>query len=105
MATQQFAINATTGNSVPVPADRDRRGLYLRNYSNSSATMWVAFGQPATLGTNGELEIPPGSEYSFGGELKPSTRTLPGSFYLPNCPPESINVICSATASGCAMTQ
>lgn len=98
MATQQFAINATVSNSIPVPNDADRRSLYIRNYGNSSSTMWVAFGQPATPGTNGEMEIVPGSEYSFGGDLKPSTKTLPGGFYLPNCPHESINVITTTLA-------
>jgi hypothetical protein len=113
MATKQFAINATMASSIPsnssnqtAGSDPDRRSLYIRNYSTSLVTMWVAFGQPATAGTNGEMEVPPDFEYTFGGSLKPSTQTLPGSFYLPNCPHESINVITSSgVATGCVVTQ
>jgi hypothetical protein len=112
MATKQFAINATTGSAVQVaPNDADRRACYIRNYSNSTVnpgqgTMWVAFGVVATAGTNGELEVVPGAEYSFGGDLRPTTQTLPGSFRLPNCPLESISVITTGgTAVGCVVTQ
>lgn len=114
--TLHYIISATTNSSVPVQAgtniaathNADRRFVYIRNYANSTNSIFVLFSdtRSATAGAQGELEIVPGAEYLFGGALKPSTMTLPGSFVLPNCPLEQINVITSTgTASGCVIVQ
>jgi hypothetical protein len=109
MATVQTALNATSTASNPVPYNPDRRFAYIRNYTNSGATMWVLFVPQgstavATAGTNGELEILPGMDYEFGGKLDPTTKQLPGSFKLPNVPLEGISIITSGgTATGTFM--
>lgn len=101
MATQHFKINATGVSSVAAPADVNRISLYIRNYSGSGQTVWVAFGQVATAGTNGEMELVPGAEYAFGSTTFPN-NTLPLKAY----PTESVNVITSTgTATGCIVTE
>lgn len=78
MPTQQFPINAgpVAGTFAPAATNSNyRNSLYIRNYANSTASMWVAFGQVATPGANGEMEIVPGSEYAFGGPLVPNNTT------------------------------
>jgi hypothetical protein len=55
--------------------------------------MYIAFGQPATAGTNGEMELVAGGEYNWNGLLPP----LQG-----NVPLESINIIVTGgSATGC----
>lgn len=109
MATQQTLLSASAVASNPVPYNPDRRFAYIRNYSASAATIWVLFvpqgsNQVATAGLNGELEILPGMDYEFGGKLDPTTKQLPGSFKLPNCPLEGISIITSGgTATGAFM--
>jgi hypothetical protein len=104
MATTQTAISASSVASTPVGVNQARRLLYIRNYSSSAATMWVAFGKTATAGTAGELEIIAGGEYLFGGRLPPSVGNLPLGTTLIPCPTESISVITSSsTATGCIM--
>ena len=115
MATKQTVISATASSSLVVPQNQNRRQLYIRNYFNAPGTltpqthtMYVMFknGGPATAGGAGEIEIIPGGEYTFGGPLPPSTKTLPGSFFLPNCPTEDVYVITEAgNASGCILEQ
>src|SRR5271168_3835210 len=117
MATKQFVISANTGAAVtitgqlPSGANPDARSIYIRNYANAivnpgQGSMWVAFGAVATAGTNGEMEIVPGDEYSYGGPLPPSTLNLPGGTRLPNCPTEFISVISTGgTAVGCVVVQ
>lgn len=106
MATKQTAINATNVDSTVLSQDLTRRYLYLRNYSTSGQTMWIAFGKAATAGTAGELEMVAGGEYVFGGPLPPNVANLPQSFFLPVCPTEEVHVITSTgTATGAAMTQ
>lgn len=95
----QTPINATTNDAQLLPYQSERTYLHIRNYSGSTETMWVAFGRAATAGTNGELEIVPGSEYIWGSIL----WTAYGS--QPSCPQDPIHVITSTgTASGCCLT-
>ena len=112
MATTQTVIAATGSNSIPVAQNTTRRQLYIKCYANQPGTttpqtgvMYIAFGKPATLGTAGELELLPGSEYIFGGPLPPRVANLPHGFILPNCPTESINVIATMTMVGAVMEQ
>lgn len=112
MATTQYTISANTSTSTQAAAaDTTRRYMIIQNYQNATVnsgqgTMYVAFGVAATAGTNGELEIPPGAAYVFGGKLDPSKQTLPGSFFLPNTPTEAVNVISvGGTAVGSIITQ
>lgn len=103
--TTQLPIAAIAGSSTVVTAtDNTRRFLYLRNYTGSADTLWIAFGRPATAGSNGELELAPGEEISFGGKLESNLVGQPTAFQQ-NCPVESINVIAtSTTATGCVLT-
>ena len=104
--TLAVPLNATGTSFQVLPAFRHRTFLLLRNYSTSGVTIWVAFGVVATAGNNGELEIPPGIDYTFGGE-----RRYPQYFtqFNNNCPTESINVISGGfntpggNAQGCAI--
>lgn len=106
MPTTQTAINASSAPAQVLSADPTRRWLYIRNYSASAQTIWVAFGKTATAGTAGEREIIPGGEYSWGGPLPPATQNIPGGFALPPVPTESISVITSSgTATGTVETQ
>lgn len=102
MGDTQTVIHASTVASQIVAAQPARRWLYIRNYSISAETMWVAFGKTATPGNAGERELIPGGEYSWGGPLPPAQRNLPHGFPLPPVPTESISVItAAATAEGC----
>jgi hypothetical protein len=109
--TNQQPIVATTTSSSPLAENRVRRFLYVRCYAVNPTngtvgqpTMWLSFGNPATPGMKGEMEIQAGTEYTFGGRLEPPRQTLPGSFFLPNCPTESVNVItASGSAYGCVI--
>lgn len=104
--TKHFPINATTADKIVVPVDPARRFIYIKNYSTSSVTIFIAFGQVATPGQAGELEITPGTDYFLYGPLQPPTQTLPQNFFLPHCPFEEIHAICSGgTATGCVVTQ
>src|SRR5882672_2323064 len=89
---QTAIINAPASLEV-VPARIERRALYIRNYSASTGTMWIAFGKDATAGSGGEMELIPSGEYNWNGLLPP----LQG-----NVPLESISIIVSGgTATGC----
>lgn len=95
--TVHTAITNVTVSTQFVVSRTERRALYIRNYAASVGTMWLAFGQAATAGTNGEMEIVPGGEYNWNGLLPP----LQG-----NVPLESINIIASGgTATGCVVEQ
>ena len=99
MPTLQYAINATGTTAVALAADQNRRYLLVRNYSDSAQIIWVAFGVAATCGTNGELEVLAGFTYEFGtGKLISPNGLIANNevFPQPNCPTESINVICGA---------
>jgi hypothetical protein len=105
MPTTPHAINANTSTSVQVAgANSNRNSLYIRNYASGvvnpgQGTMWVAFGVPATVGTNGEMEILPGGEYSWGSGLLPNNTTP-----LKGYPLESVNIISSGGAAvGCCV--
>lgn len=59
--------------------------------------MWVAFGQDATAGTNGEWQVTPGATWTWNGLMPP----LQG-----NVPLESINIIVSGgSATGAIIEQ
>jgi hypothetical protein len=113
MATQVFGL-AVSGSSVLVaPYNPDRRGIYVRNYAASAGTIWLTFGgtnangQPitqATAGGAGEMEIVPGTEYSFGGLLHPTKNNRPLGFNFPSCPLEAIYIY-GSSATGCLITQ
>lgn len=91
--TVQTAITNVAISTLFAPARAERRALYIRNYSASTGTMWIAFGFTATAGTAGEIELVPGGEYNWNGLMPP----LQG-----NVPLESINIIISGgTATGC----
>ena len=102
MPTAQYAISATSVSSKIVDADQHRRYLMIQNYYASTESIYVAFGQAATPGNNGELEIVAGAHYEIPGfPLKSPLPVLQGqpNVAFPNCPSESINVI---TATGSA---
>jgi hypothetical protein len=100
MATTQTPIVVATSSVQVAGASAVRRSLFIQNYAESAVSMYIAFGQSATAGTNGELEIPPGQNFSWGGILAmPSNPPSTGTGLAPACPAESINVI---VASGSA---
>jgi hypothetical protein len=107
MATAQTPIVASGTSIQVITASASRRSLFIQNYAESAVSMYIAFGQKATAGANGELEIPPGQNFSWGGALAmpanpPSTGTAPA----PSCPAESVNVIvASGSATGAVITQ
>lgn len=113
VATTQTAITATGSTGVVRAADPTRRMLFIKCYVNNptnqvaqTGAIYVAFGKAATVGTAGELELIPGSEYVFGGPLPPRVANLPHGMILPNCPTESINVISSSgTVYGAILEQ
>ena len=72
-----------------VPSHSGRISLYIRNYQGSSGTIWAALGQAATAGSNGEIEIVPGGEYTWSGVMTPIDS---GMSYIPT---DSVNVIVS----------
>lgn len=95
----QAPISAGTGSSLVIPAHNYRFYLHIRNYTASAQTIWVSFGIPATPGTNGELEIVPGSEYIWGNLDYGTTN-----YESHGCPTDAIYVITSAsTATGCIL--
>lgn len=101
-STQQFAINASSASAVVAPADQNRRYALISNYSDSTEIMWVAFGKAATCGTAGELEVLAGYSREFGVSRLISANGLVANnetFQQPNCPLESINVICGTRGS------
>ena len=68
--------------------------------------MWIAFGQVATAGTNGELEVPPGTEYIWGQALGAPADIANVLDVRRQCPTDAIHVITSTgSATGCALTQ
>lgn len=79
-------ISASNTSAVTVvPANPNRRLLYIRNYVDATlnagaVTMWVAFGQTATQGTNGEYELVNGGEYPWNGPLPPLVGNVPTEF-------------------------
>lgn len=116
MATQATPVAATTVAATVAPSNSARRFLYIKSYvyvpngggspSQQSGILYVAFGQAATPGQNGEYELVPGAEYSFGGPLPPSVGNLPRGFILPVCPQESISVVStSGTVYGTIVQQ
>lgn len=77
------------------PPRAERLSLYIRNYQASTGTIWVALGQAATAGSNGEIEIVPGGEYTWSGVITPLDS---GMAYIPT---DSVNIIVSGgTATG-----
>jgi len=107
MATVHTPILAVGSSTQVAGANSGRRSLFVQNYAESSVSMYVAFGQPATAGTNGELEIPAGQNFSWGGTLAmPANPPSTGPTLAPACPTESINVVvASGSASGAVITQ
>ena len=118
MATQQFPIIATStsGSTVTVAGNNNNRFVYIRNYTNApgtltpqTASIYVLFsnapGAAATLGTKGELEVLPGQDFVFGGNLEPGIAVEQATGFFPNCPVENIYVIATGTTYGCVMTQ
>jgi hypothetical protein len=107
MATVHTPIVAGTSSTQIASANSGRRSLFVQNYAESGSAMYIAFGQPATAGTNGELEIPAGQNFSWGGRLAmPANPPSTGPTLAPACPTESINVIvASGSASGAVITQ
>jgi hypothetical protein len=107
MATQQTVISAGTSSAQVLAANAGRRSLFIQNYAESSSSIYVAFGQAATAGAAGELEIPPGQNFSWGGTLAmPANPPSTGPLAAPACPTESINVIvASGSATGSVITQ
>jgi hypothetical protein len=107
MATLHTAILAGTSSAQVAAANSSRRSLFVQNYAESGTPMYIAFGQAATAGTNGELEIPAGQNFSWGGTLAmPANPPSTGPTLAPACPTESINVIvASGSASGAVITQ
>jgi hypothetical protein len=118
MGTVLKPITATTAPSTPLGTVNNsaRRFLYIKNYvyvPNGGASpvaqqgvLYVAFGQDATPGQNGEYELLPGGEYNWGGPLPPNVGNLPLGFYLPVCPSEYVSVIASnGTVYGAIVTQ
>lgn len=114
--TKQFPIAATTVASYPMGQVNysNRRYLYIKNLltlpggsvTQQTAILYVAFGQPATQGENGEIELNPGEYYTWGGPLPPNVGTLPLGFFLPVCPTEYISVISNqGTAYGSIVVQ
>ena len=98
MNTQQIRIVATGTSGIVVPADPNRTYLSIRCYTNAPGTLtpqtdsfYVAFGQAATAGANGEMEFPPGTDYIFGGQVISPWPTARGPDV--QCPQESINII------------
>jgi hypothetical protein len=81
------------------PNRPERLSLYVRNYSGSTGTMWLALGVPATAGTNGEYEIVPGGEYSWTGILTPIEA---GNVYIPT---DSVNIIISGGSATGAVVE
>jgi hypothetical protein len=84
MPTQQFPIVAGTTASQVVSENFNRRYLYIKSYvlvpstqDQQTPTLYVAFGVPATVGLNGEMEFLPGSEYLWNGKLPPLVSDLP----------------------------
>jgi len=61
--------------------------------------MWLAFGNAATAGSNGEMEIVPGGEYSWGGVLTPLAS---GEAYIPT---DSVNIIISGGSATGAVVE
>lgn len=115
MATQQFPIVAGVTSVLVVPANNNNRFVYIRNYTNQPGTLtaqttslYVLFsnatGAVATLGTKGELEILPGIDYVFGGNLEPGISVEQSTGFFPNCPVENIYVIATGTTYGCIVT-
>lgn len=99
---KQVALSANTGtSSQALVQDNGRCFMYIRNYAGSAGTLWVAFGQAATAGMNGELELPPGQDKVFGSNYLDNPIAPP---FSNNCPKGSVNVISSAgTATGCLL--
>jgi hypothetical protein len=104
-STQQFALNVTsvattiTAAGLNGGADPDRRYIMIRNYSDSVQIIWVAFGNVATCGTAGEVEVLPGYTYEFGTTRLVAPNGLVANNETrrqPNCPVEYISVICGA---------
>jgi hypothetical protein len=107
MATVHTPIVAADASTQVLAANSGRRSLFVQNYAESGASIYIAFGQPATAGANGELEIPPGQNFSWGGTLAmPANPPSTGTTAAPACPTESVNVIAaSGFASGAVITQ
>ena len=80
MATAQTPIVASNTSIQVLATSAFRRSLFIQNYAESAVSMYIAFGQSATAGTNGELEIAPGQNFSWGGILaKPSNPPSTGT--------------------------
>lgn len=94
MTTIQIAINANNVSAQVLTSSQSRIFLYIKNYASplSGDNLYVSFGQAATAGTNGELELLPGQELVFGGTSAPQ-----------NCPQGTISVISPTTAKGCVL--
>ena len=101
---KQFPIVASIVDTQVLPMDPKRLYLHIRNYAASGQTMWVAFGQAATPGANGELEIVPGSEYIWGNALGNAPGKLLQHNLQESCPTDAIHIVTSTgTALGCAL--
>lgn len=100
--TQQYTISANGTAAQALQGDINRRYLMIRNYSDSTEILWIAFGAVATCGTAGELEVLPGYTYEFGTTRLISPNGLIANnetFPQPNCPTEYISVICGTRGS------
>lgn len=107
MATAQISIVANASSAQVLVANPGRRSLFIQNYAESAVSIYVAFGRSATAGANGELEIPPGQNFSWGGTLAISANPpSTGPTAAPACPTESVSVIvASGSATGAVITQ
>lgn len=94
MTTIQVKVDATNVAKTFITGSQSRIFFYIKNYASplSSDNMYIAFGQAATNGLNGELELLPGQELVFGGTSAPQ-----------NCPQGSISIISPTTANGCLL--
>lgn len=100
--TKQTAISAGSVTPQTIPVNYNRRQLWIQSYGapeqSSNPTMWVAFGVPATAGTNGEIQIVGGAMFVWGAG---DSYQRGASTEFSVCPGEYISIIAqSGTAVG-----